>query len=73
MNERAEPNEAQTKFGCTARIPSDLMPALQGRKAAPPPMRDKWRLRPAPKDMDADEQTLLFEYPPCQRNPAGRQ
>jgi len=50
---------------CSARIHKELMPALRERIATRLPKRDKWALRVAPKDMDPDEQTLLFEYPPA--------
>lgn len=48
---------------CSERIHKELLPALEQRVSAILPTTDKWALKPADKEEDEDQQTLLFEYP----------
>jgi hypothetical protein len=48
---------------CSRRIKEDLRPALESRFREAIPAGLEWRLSPADKKEDPDQQTLLFYYP----------
>ena len=48
---------------CSKRIKEDLLPTLHSRIARAMPKGEKWTLELAGKNVDPDQQTLLFTYP----------
>lgn len=56
-------NQKKLVKTCSARIHSELLPALTQHFQQRIPTNAKWSLVPASKEEDPDQQTLLFEYP----------